>query len=79
MIERARSRLGENRFRILTNNCEHFCAWVLRDERYSHQVERLHVMRAHWFNRRARHTNESPDTIVQYTSGRASGGIQCGS
>jgi hypothetical protein len=33
--------LGENRYRVLTNNCEHFCAWALRDERRSMQVERL--------------------------------------
>jgi hypothetical protein len=30
--ERARSRLGESRYRLLTNNCEHFCSWALRDE-----------------------------------------------
>jgi hypothetical protein len=41
VVERARSRLGENRYRVLTNNCEHFCAWALRDERRSMQVERL--------------------------------------
>src|SRR5688572_16747588 len=31
-MERARSRLGERQYRLLTNNCEHFCAWVLRGE-----------------------------------------------
>jgi len=41
VVERARSRLGERRYRILTNNCEHFCAWALRDECCSWQVERL--------------------------------------
>jgi Lecithin retinol acyltransferase len=35
VVERARSRLGENRYSVLTNNCEHFCAWALRDERRS--------------------------------------------
>ncbi|CAB3733292.1 lecithin retinol acyltransferase family protein [Paraburkholderia rhynchosiae] len=35
---RARSRLGENRYRLLTNNCEHFCAWVLLGESRSEQV-----------------------------------------
>jgi thiol-disulfide isomerase/thioredoxin len=29
-VARARSRLGESRYRLLTNNCKHFCAWVLR-------------------------------------------------
>jgi hypothetical protein len=38
---RARSRLGENRYRLLTNNCEHFCEWCLRGTPRSHQVEAL--------------------------------------
>jgi hypothetical protein len=41
VVERARSRLGESRYRVLTNNCEHLCAWALRDELHSAQVERL--------------------------------------
>jgi hypothetical protein len=41
VVERARSRLGERSYRILTNNCEHFCAWALRGESRSTQVERL--------------------------------------
>ncbi|MGO4331145.1 lecithin retinol acyltransferase family protein [Cupriavidus sp. 2TAF22] len=36
--QRARSRLGENRYRLLTNNCEHFCAWCLYGESRSEQV-----------------------------------------
>jgi Lecithin retinol acyltransferase len=27
VVRRARSRLGEDRYRLLTNNCEHFCEW----------------------------------------------------
>ena len=38
-VRRARSRLGENRYRLLTNNCEHFCVWCLYDESRSVQVE----------------------------------------
>jgi Lecithin retinol acyltransferase len=41
VLERAFSRLGEHSYRILTNNCEHFCAWALRGESRSSQVERL--------------------------------------
>ena len=37
--ERALSRLGENQYRIMSNNCEHFCAWCLDGESRSHQVE----------------------------------------
>lgn len=41
VVERARSRLGESCYRVLSNNCVHFCAWALRDESRSGQVERL--------------------------------------
>ncbi|MGF6769920.1 hypothetical protein P3T18_002399 [Paraburkholderia sp. GAS199] len=37
-VQRARSRLGENRYRLLTNNCEHFCSWCLLGESRSEQV-----------------------------------------
>jgi hypothetical protein len=37
-VRRARSRLGENHYRLLTNNCEHFCAWCLHGESRSEQV-----------------------------------------
>jgi hypothetical protein len=39
-VRRARSRLGERRYRLLTNNCEHFCNWCLNGEPRSEQVER---------------------------------------
>jgi hypothetical protein len=41
VIRRARSRVGEKRYRVLRNNCEHFCEWCLRGESRSYQVERL--------------------------------------
>ena len=40
-VDRARSRLGESRYRLLTNNCEHFCNWCLDGEQRSEQVERV--------------------------------------
>jgi Lecithin retinol acyltransferase len=40
-VRRARSRLGEDCYRLLTNNCEHFCEWCLRGTPRSHQVEAL--------------------------------------
>jgi hypothetical protein len=60
VVARALSRLGESRYRFLTNNCEHFCAWVLCDECRSGQVERLmaipralnRAMRVLWRKRR---------------------------
>lgn len=41
VIRRARSRLGENRYRILSNNCEHFCEWCLHGDSRSVQAEAL--------------------------------------
>lgn len=38
-VRRARSRLGESRYRLLSNNCEHFCNWCLHGESRSEQVE----------------------------------------
>ena len=40
IARRARSRLGENDYRLLTNNCEHFCKWCLSGVSRSAQVER---------------------------------------
>jgi hypothetical protein len=43
VIARARSRLGESRYRTLTNNCEHLCEWCIYGQHRSRQVE---VMRS---------------------------------
>ena len=40
VVLRARSRLGENRYNVLKNNCEHFCNWCISDRSCSIQVER---------------------------------------
>jgi hypothetical protein len=39
VVRRARMRLGENRYNVLTNNCEHFCEWRVRGEHRSYQVD----------------------------------------
>jgi hypothetical protein len=36
---RARSRIGEDNYRLLTNNCEHFCEWCLRGRHRSYQID----------------------------------------
>lgn len=41
IVRRACSRLGERRYAILSNNCEHFCSWCQLGESRSKQVERL--------------------------------------
>jgi hypothetical protein len=40
IVRRARSRLGENDYRLLTNNCEHFCNWCRSGVSHSAQVQR---------------------------------------
>jgi len=40
IVRRARSRLRENDYRLLTNNCEHFCNWCVSGVSRSAQVER---------------------------------------
>jgi Lecithin retinol acyltransferase len=39
VARRARMRLGEDRYSVLTNNCEHFCEWCVRGEHRSYQVD----------------------------------------
>ncbi len=41
VVRRARMRLGEDRYDLLTNNCEHFCEWCIRGVSRNHQVERV--------------------------------------
>jgi len=40
IVLRARSRLGENEYHVLRNNCEHFCNWCISGRSRSRQVER---------------------------------------
>jgi hypothetical protein len=51
VIRRARSRLGENRYRLLSNNCEHFVEWCLHDRHRSFQVE-VALQFPRWFGER---------------------------
>ena len=39
-VDRARSRLGENAYNVLLNNCEHFVSWCITGSHSSRQVER---------------------------------------
>ncbi|WP_330114477.1 lecithin retinol acyltransferase family protein [Pseudomonas sp. JS3066] len=38
IASRARSRVGESQYRLLSNNCEHFCNWCISGESYSSQI-----------------------------------------
>lgn len=44
IVRRAESRLGETRYALLTNNCEHFAAWCACGRRRSRQVGRAVAM-----------------------------------
>lgn len=53
VIARARSRLGEDCYRLLSNNCEHFCEWCIGGESRSRQIEMWrmrtrYLLRAAW-------------------------------
>lgn len=39
IANRARSRIGESQYKILSNNCEHFCSWCISGKSYSAQVK----------------------------------------
>jgi hypothetical protein len=41
IIQRARSRIGEDQYGLLGNNCEHFCEWCSSGVPVSYQVQRL--------------------------------------
>lgn len=38
IVKRARSRVGECQYRLLSNNCEHFCSWCINGKGYSAQI-----------------------------------------
>jgi HRAS-like suppressor 3 len=39
VVRRALSRVGENSYHLLRNNCEHFCEWCIAGRSFSAQVE----------------------------------------
>lgn len=41
IVRRARSRLGENQYRLFSNNCEHFSEWCVNGVHRSSQLDRL--------------------------------------
>ena len=41
VVRRAFSRLGEDRYQLASNNCEHFCEWCRWGENRSAQVDRI--------------------------------------
>ncbi|MWL87984.1 MULTISPECIES: lecithin retinol acyltransferase family protein [unclassified Cupriavidus] len=68
-VSRARSRLGEDHYHLLTNNCEHFCTWCLLGQARSEQVETC-----------LRHPRTAAITVLHMVrallTGRHGGGMQ---
>ena len=70
IVRRARSRLGEDRYRFFSNNCEHLSEWCVNGEHRSPQVEQLRARLrglsqalsgvAHWLSVAMRPRDDSP-------------------
>jgi len=50
IVARAKSRLGEDDYRVASNNCEHFCEWCVQGESRSRQIETLRRTPRHFRN-----------------------------
>ena len=50
IVRRARSRLGESRYRLLSNNCEHLAEWSVRGRHRSRQAEHF-LLPISWLSR----------------------------
>lgn len=46
VVARAHSRLGEDLYSLISNNCEHFCNWCTEDEHHSKQLDFLGIGRS---------------------------------
>jgi hypothetical protein len=70
IVRRARSRLGEDRYRFFSNNCEHLSEWCVNGEHRSPQLEQLRSRLrglsralsglAHWLSVAMRPRDDSP-------------------
>lgn len=53
IVERAYSKLGEDKYNLIFNNCEHFAHWCSTGERWSNQVG-LGLALGRWINKRGK-------------------------
>ena len=51
IVARAKSRVGEDDYRVASNNCEHFCEWCVQGESRSRQIDALRRKPEHIRNR----------------------------
>lgn len=66
VIRRARSRVGEDCYRLWTNNCEHFCEWCLRGEPRSYQIERMFWLPQRVLRVLGKHMREVTQTALRF-------------
>jgi hypothetical protein len=83
VIRRARSRLGEKRYRLLTNNCEHYVEWCLHDVHRSFEVE-IALNFPRWFGERflaalLRFARNEDTPLLPAKEARATSGARQGS
>jgi hypothetical protein len=71
IVERAYSRLGENWYNVLLNNCEHFANWCVRGIHSSPQVNALIGKAALAYGMRGTIAQETAQTVVCHAATRA--------
>jgi hypothetical protein len=76
VVRRARSRVGENRYRLFSNNCEHFCEWCVYGEHRSYQVEALLGQPARALRALIRFVSKACSIPARILLGRRSGSEQ---
>jgi hypothetical protein len=67
-VERAHSRLGEDWYNVLTNNCEHFVNWCINGLHNSEQVNGLIAAAANVYN--AANESKKLSTLANVVAGR---------
>ncbi|MEX3773106.1 lecithin retinol acyltransferase family protein [Pseudomonas sp. MYb118] len=50
VVSRARSRVGESRYSVFSNNCEHFCNWCISGKSCSAQIRALFHYPRYWLS-----------------------------
>lgn len=79
VVRRARSRVGENSYRLFSNNCEHFCEWCVYGEHRSYQVDALLRQPARALRALVRFASKACSIPARMLLGRRSGAEQSGS
>jgi hypothetical protein len=72
IVARARSRLGENTYHLLRNNCEHFCEWCFTGRKRSWQVQKWMSLPGRLLRSACRWCEEALDAVA--AAGRHSPG-----